>query len=295
MDEIWSLWHSVRGPNPLEKKMHDQSERYELSFVSPRKGETGRPGFVFTIDKKHLPKVAWRLRNLYLRGQIYVEKYVGKEAVFTVPVHDPSGKLDHFGLERCGSVLIEDDQVHLKIELFDDHRLDFAAMTLSLLFTALGVEFPGKISNQIQQVDISSYCEKGRSGGYGHAVHGSLSDRVIPWLTAQSKKTSLDMHGSVELPKEIVLAMKAAWRASSSKGIKKYAEDCRGWVYSDGRFVLQCFGDACDLAIYPDCLGSDMVGSYVEFSCHNLDTAPQQVTLLAGLAKICELARRDET
>lgn len=58
--------------------------------------------------------------------------------------------------------------------------------------------------------------------------------------------------------------------------------------------MLGCFGNACDIDIYPDHTCGEMDEPYVRFSCHNLDTAAQQMTLLAGLAKLCELARAEE-
>lgn len=71
--------------------------------------------------------------------------------------------------------------------------------------------------------------------------------------------------------------MYKAWRATAMKGLKRYANDCYARVRDD-RFELGCFGDACDLSIYPD--------SNPFFSCHNLGTAFQQATLLAGLASL---------
>ncbi len=55
-----------------------------------------------------------------------------------------------------------------------------------------------------------------------------------------------------------------------------------------------CPGDACDVSIYPDQIYGDALGTKsVRFACHNLDSAAQQITLIAGIAKLCELARND--
>jgi len=86
--------------------------------------------------------------------------------------------------------------------------------------------------------------------------------------------------------------MRQAWVAVVPQDLREWASKCGAWITVDGRFMFECLGDACDVAIYPDSLEGEE-GS-VEFGCHNLDQARQQVTLLAGLAKLCALARNDE-
>lgn len=71
--------------------------------------------------------------------------------------------------------------------------------------------------------------------------------------------------------------------------------ECRATIAPDGRFNLKCPGNACEVSIYPDRLYGDNMGTRsVQFSCHNLDGAVQQITLLVGIAKLCELARNKE-
>ena len=82
---------------------------------------------------------------------------------------------------------------------------------------------------------------------------------------------------------EVVMTdMRRAWRATATPQLKNCADRCRARVH-DGRFELDCFGDACDLSMYPD--------STPEFSCHNLDIPFQQATLLAGLASLYQRAK----
>jgi hypothetical protein len=76
--------------------------------------------------------------------------------------------------------------------------------------------------------------------------------------------------------------MREAWRTVAPRVSRKYVLDCRAIVTAD-RFMLGCFGNACDVAIYPE---SDPL-----FDCHNLDSSYQQVTLLVGLASLCERVR----
>lgn len=77
--------------------------------------------------------------------------------------------------------------------------------------------------------------------------------------------------------KSVMADMRRAWKATATPKLKRCADRCRARVI-DGRFELDCFGDACDLSMYPD--------STPEFSCHNLDLPFQQATLLAGLASL---------
>lgn len=57
----------------------------------------------------------------------------------------------------------------------------------------------------------------------------------------------------------------------------------------DGGFTIDCPGDAC--GIFPD--GSHKKGEGYEFTCHNTDSAFQQLLLIIGLAVLCAKARRE--
>ena len=60
------------------------------------------------------------------------------------------------------------------------------------------------------------------------------------------------------------------------------------YTNNDGKPIITCPGDACDFAVYPDCMTIDDAW---EMSCHNVDTTPQQINLLYGLACLHDLAR----
>ena len=269
--------------------MFNTSQLYELSFVSPRRSRT-KPAIVFTLKAEYLDEVCQRLHTLAQRCQKYADNYCSTEVMFSPLARDIFGNIE-FGYGRCGFVIIEDGEARLYIELRGADHAPHSALTISLLATALCLPIEGThASNQIQQIDIQTRCDS-KAHVYGHAVGGYVSSRLRKWLRAEGEKATGE---HAPLPPPVVKAMQETWKAVSGTTYRKSREGCGGSISKDGRFLLVCPGNACDLAIYPDQVfrgGSELP---VRFSCHNLDTAIQQLTLLAGLAKLCELARSEE-
>jgi hypothetical protein len=131
-------------------------------------------------------------------------------------------------------------------------------------------------------------CERGI---HGHAVGGWLSVEIMGWLRHYAAANT-QVNNVAGMHPEVIRAMQAAWHAMSTPNLKRFTgpRDIYGWIQTSGAFSLNCFGNACDLSVYPDQVHEGDDGP-TEFSCHNLDSADQQLTLLAGLAKIYELAR----
>lgn len=273
--------------------MYDMRLRYDLSFVSPGKRPPTKPRIVFTIKAEHLGEIERRLRMLAAHWHDHAVGYCYPEASFTFPVHDLFGNLE-FGYGRCGFVTIEDDMAHFHVELGRGTRLYCCTLAMKLLAQALAMPVDGgRFSNQLQQVDLEMRCDRFDPCGYNHAVGGYVSSRMTGWLREQARKMP-EGSRSISVPEDVVRAMRATWCAVSKSDAKRWARECCGRIMRDGRFGLECFGNACDLAIYPDGTCGRMDDPQVRFSCHNLDTAAQQVTLIAGLAKLCQIARQDE-
>lgn len=270
--------------------MYHQTRLYDLSFVSPARRSSGKPQLVFTFDRKYLKECTERLAKL--TRHVYVEAYCGRDTYFHLPVPDLFGNIE-FGYGGCGFMTEDGDDVSLHVELSEAH-LHNAALTIGLLTHTLLGDFAdeAKNSNRTQQVDLETSCAHGL---HGHSVGGYISGQVREWLRKQWHKGQNDnwMHWA-PIPKEVISAMRQTWTSLASKDLRRWANDCNGSITEDGRFILNCFGNACDLAIYPDNLCLDETDS-VRFGCHNLDTARQQLTLLAGLAKLCELARAESS
>lgn len=266
---------------------------YDLSFVSSTPRSNG-PRIIFTTDAKHLNELDKRLRILAERTADHARKYcMSPDAEFRFPRDsaDLFG-VTAFGYNKCGFVTIDDGHTHFHIELVRLPQLHACTLTMKLLAHALAVPVDdGKISNQLQQVDLDMCCEWGDSNGYGHATGGYVSSRLLTWLKNVGKRAPADSIG-VPIPEEVLFAMCDTWAAVAKEELCEWVDACSGRIAPDGRFILNCFGNACDLAIYPDEYREG--DEFCRFDCHNLDSAAQQVTLLAGLAKMCELAREAE-
>jgi hypothetical protein len=268
--------------------VYHQTRLYDLSFVSQKGRRTTKPQIVFTFERKHLGDCLIHIERL-VRATDEV-KYCGRSVSFRTPVPDLFGNTE-FGYERCGLVTTSEEEISFCIEL-SETNLHNATLTINILTHALLVYETGNArkSNRLQQVDLETSCTHGM---HGHSVGGYISGEMREWLRKRwHKGDSNNWMKWVSVPKDVITAMRQAWTAVSPKDQHKWVSHCSGSIAEDGRFILNCMGNACDLAIYPDNLRIDEYHS-VRFSCHNLDSARQQLTLLAGLAKLCELARTD--
>lgn len=271
--------------------MYNTSQLYEFSFVSPRRRPRTKPRIVITIKTEHLEELDRRLRILADNWLSHANDYCSPDVTFMYPTSDLFGHTE-FGYGKCGFVTTNNDETRIEIELSGGVQLYCCTLSIKLLLMALAVPMDIRQSNQTQQVDVEMRCDRFDPNGYNHAVGGYASSRMIVWLQSQGRRS--ENGHNVPLPGEVVRAMRQAWIAVCSAEQKKWAQECGGYITPDGRFILGCFGNACDIAIYPDHTCGEMTGLSVRFSCHNLDSADQQITLLAGLAKLCELARQDE-
>lgn len=271
--------------------MYNTLQLYELSFVAPQLKPRTHPEIVFTIKAVHLPEIERRLQNVVLRriGD-YADHYCAGEVGFDFPVHD-FGRLTTFGYGKCGFATESDGMMHLHLPLIRE-RLYQTTLTTKALTMALAVPISEQKSNVLQQADLEIRCSK-EGRGYDHAVSGYVSSRIAAWLLAQASRSKEDK--AVRMPAEVVKAMRYAWLSVCREGAKQQTSACGGRIEQDGKFQLGCLG--ADIAIYPDngWHKDDMDSPHgVRFSCHNLDSAPQQLTLIAGFAKMCELARQAE-
>ena len=62
-------------------------------------------------------------------------------------------------------------------------------------------------------------------------------------------------------------------------------------LFENGRFYLRTIGNACDISTLDG--EHRQPGEGHELGCHNLDTPIQQLSLLAGLATMHELAQKN--
>ena len=267
-----------------------QAHTYDLAFLFPYRKLRPVPEIVFIINKKYLPETINRLRSLRVDYDKYINAYISQdEAYLSLLTPDLFG-YQEFGFGSCGYATFKDSKVYLHLPLRPHPWTQYVSLTIFLLTKALGYPFKDHPPNNRQQDLILSTMAEFRSGGYGHAVGGWVFESILNWLRqyARNKKSLPD---NVLLHPEVIKAQKVAFRAiSSPEANNLMMEDAiSGWVQPNGAFILKYPGNACDLGIYPN--GLDENSDYAQLSCHNLDSAEQQIILLAGLAKICQLAR----
>jgi len=270
----------------------DWSLTYDLAFMSPQENTQKVPQLVFIINTQHLTELKERLRVIASKSKARSETYLGKASDFAIFYPNLFGDIK-FGYGSCGCLRTQSDKYYLYLPL-SSHPTSrrYTTLTIQVLTFALGLPFTKEAarSDRQQEVILNTSCE---AGDYGHAVGGFLSESVIDWLKSYAKN-NVQYRGIIESTKmhpEVVAAMKTTWLAVSDHMTRRYASDCNhSFVSTSGAFTLNCFGNACDLSVYPDqFLGEGCEA--VNIGCHNLDYADQQLTLLAGLAKICQLAR----
>lgn len=278
-----------------------QAHTYDLAFVSlKRRPKRTAPEIVFIIDEKNLHEVIDWLQHITLRYSDYIDAYLrADKKSFSLPIPDLFGNRE-FGFAKCGYWTIDNGKVHFRLQLRPHPWTHYCALTIFVLTKALGAPFTSPSSNRQQDIQLLTMAELGRSGGYGHAVGGWMSEDIIKWL-GKYAKSNIRPIGIIEqsapLHPEVTRAMQAAAGAMMTSGENGYRASPRviyGWIRDSGAFTMNCFGDACDLSVYPDqylAEGCEMV----DLGCHNLDTSDQQLTLLAGLAKLAELARSDSS
>lgn len=275
----------------MDKYSH--SRVYSLSFLFPNK-RTGMkfPEIVLTTSRSHSEFVERFL--LEREGNIIpnAHKYLRQEPELVW--RDEQQGLAfaperRFGVRGCAYILEEDREVQYHFPLIASRDCALA-LTLHLLLHALDCrphEVPGEAANTRQLITLDTRVDNDAPAGYGHAVGGYVYPDMRRWLSRVGSSDDPDPLKSVRK------AMIAATAALNPEQVKIFAPMCRARVNEKGRFLLECAGNACDVAIYPDSDHGPDSDEPTRFGCHNLDWAPQQLTLLAGLAALHDLAARE--
>ena len=268
-----------------------QAHTYDLAFLFPYGKLRPVPEIVSIINKKYLPETLSRLHDLRVDYGEYINAYINQdEAYLSLLTPDLFGYRE-FGFGSCGYATFKDGKVYLHLPLRPHPWTQYVSLTIFLLTKALGYPFKDHPPNNRQQDLILSTMAEFRSGGYGHAVGGWVFESILNWLRQYAQKNDSPSSDRIPLHPRIIRAQKVTLRAISSSEIdtRMIKHDICGWVRHSGAFTLNCPGNACDLSVYPSGLDED--SNHAQLSCHNLDSAEQQIILLAGLSQICQLAR----
>jgi hypothetical protein len=267
---------------------------YGLSYrlSNKRKGELGTLVVRFSLE-------AWKRLETFLSDHPIITERVDAggylRTAFKTSWEDPRLGLEtepwRFGFDECAYVLDLGEEVEVCFPLTEKEQWAIA-LSLKVLFLAADVALLGEEneflnSNRFQFLTISTRCTHEQF--CGHGAGGHVYPGFRNWLLKKAGQP-LD-----EVEESLRDAYYALWEFENKKEEREFKRffnsDFRARISEDGRFQLDCFGNACDLSMYPDGdLGPD---HWAQFDCHNLDTVTQQLTLLAGLAALCDLAARE--
>jgi len=131
-----------------------------------------------------------------------------------------------------------------------------------------------------QLILVNTMTEHNSHGG---SLDGTYSIPLAKWLSSFEPNTE---------KKEMTQAMIRAWEKMFGKvdGYDRHSFYAKV-AYKNGWLNVSCHGDRCGL--HPENSWGPESGRGYKFSCHNVDTPAQQITLLAGLAALCDRAKKE--
>ena len=156
-----------------------------------------------------------------------------------------------------------------------------SAYAISASFTIVfGILFLGGChqtsSSSVQLMEVRTTTENGMHGG---SLYGHISIPLKEWIQSV---------GEAKIP-EMVHAMETTY--DTMMGKEDYHRfSFNAYARERGGFTTSCPGDACGL--HPTDWNMSKGKGY-EYSCHNVDTPAQQLTLLAGLAALHDRVRKE--
>jgi hypothetical protein len=273
------------------------SRLYGLSFV-PHKARSCRPPQLVLVTPVAIAQVVQEILSVRPTNDLVdADSYLksGYTASWSPTLLNhlyPEEFRGKFGYGYCCALELEDDEVRFVFPLVRELAHEIV-LTLHALFRAFW-SFEGQMervgesvsSNHLQLMMLTTRCELNSPAGWGHMVNGFMYPALTTYL---ARLESDDQRQALE--KSVTLALTQTALAlqpqqdMSKRDTRKYIEDyCGVRIESDGRFIMGCPGDACDIAIYPDSYyGPDEISN---LGCHNLDTSIQQLILLSGLAAL---------
>lgn len=253
---------------------------YDLSFRSAT--ETGTtPEIVFTFAVDHWLKLHPKLTNHIQRTQDFKKTYCKNEFV-TFAFGDNKDIFDEsaFGYNNCGYIIHNEKTTNIHLRILPDIVPCLTLTIHTLTACLLPDENIDTGTCPIYTIGINTLV------GDSHGVGGMISSTIIDWLQIYyiNNATPSKDSWSILVPQTVTAAM------CEVKTLLTYGLKPSGSVSAQGRFLLTNIEDACDLGIYHD-VSMECEDGYANIGSHNLNNAIQQLTLLAGLAKLCDLAR----
>lgn len=131
-----------------------------------------------------------------------------------------------------------------------------------------------------QLIIVETITEKKQHGG---SLYGTYSIPLTRFLSSFRPDSEM-----VEMTEAMVEAWKKMFGETDE--YDKYSFWAKV-AYKNGWLNVSCPGDACGL--HPGDSSGPEPGRGYKFSCHNVDSPMQQMSLLAGLAALCDKARKE--
>lgn len=169
-----------------------------------------------------------------------------------------------------------------------EHKLDrqeaFALSASLTVFTNLAAwpewgEAPEPPPSRLQLLTFGTITENHSQGGSLWGMYSIPLVKYLSWFPAGSELKFVENAMVVAFDRMLGL------RPYRKQDFFASIADNKGWLN------IGCPGDACEL--HPaDHFRSGLTEGY-DFTCHNVDTPMQQLTLVAGLAALHDLARKE--
>lgn len=170
---------------------------------------------------------------------------------------------------------------------YDWQNAKAASASLTVIFALLESPEKETAAKTPQLLTVQTTTQSSMHGG---SLYGKFSSFLRAYLASL-------WQGQITPIVEMIQAMKTAYKFMFEPQEDLYQHDFHAGIFSEfGWLNTDCPGNACGLNPNHDA-GYDMEkpGHGYKFSCHNVDSAAQQLTLLAGLAALHDKAKKEIT
>ena len=190
-----------------------------------------------------------------------------------------TGKNELFADENC--IICKGEGISY---IYDWKEAFALSATFTLLFTYLHTtekSIDSKSRNQLITVYTNTHKE-----AHGGSLYGEFSKAIVSWMKnigcVESFLNSLK-----------IVTTKAYGKMYGCKLDKVEIFDAYDFkmMMKNGRLIMDCPGNSCGINPSEDYWDEKEETGY-KFSCHNVDSPMQQLTLLAGLAALHDMARK---
>ncbi len=259
---------------------------YRLSYSPPKGGVYPKPAELrISVSAEANHAMHTNLRENAVRTWRYAKAYLRDNCdVLWEEQYTLFGLDRTFGFNACGTVQDHDGYSDYTFALIPS-RVESIALSINFLLAEC--EFQ-RSESSTQLLAVNTLCE--RKDSWGHMMSGSVHPRFRRWLAAQAGTEKREAHIHA-----VERALRSAYGSMNPVNAELMRDMCHAGITDSGRFILQCPGNACDVAIYPDQDHGLEYEDWTPFGCHNLDAAVQQLTLLCGLAELSSRAHKELT